>query len=393
MPIRVALLFEYSTLNGGERSMLAAVDWLRTHDDRFEFVAIAPASGRLGDALRQREIPISDWQLNPDGAPRLTKEAVTQNLAEIASQLRPKLIHANSLAMGRLTGFLSAKTGQTTTSHIRDIIKVSRAVIDDLNANRRLIAVSAATRDFHVRQGIQPDRIVEIHNGIDLDQFRPRTRTGSLEKELLKTSGSVQHVGDSVSNDNRPQWIATIGQIGLRKGLDHLAQAAPLIVQQVPNAHFLLIGERNSRKQESIELESSVRHRFDAAGLSQRLHFLGHRNDISAIMNEIDLLIHAANQEPLGRVLIEASASGVPIVATDVGGTSEIIEDGQTGLLVPRGEPEKLAAAAIRLLTDTQLANAVRTAARHRAERHFPISLAATRLADFWMDVNQDQQC
>ena len=392
MPFRIALLFEYATLNGGERSMLAALDWLRTHDDRWEFVAIAPNAGRLGEALRQREIPITDWQLSPNGSQRLSKEDATRKLLEIVTGLRPDLIHANSLAMGRLMGGLSAQSRMTTTSHLRDIIKVSRAVIDDLNSNSGLVAVSAATREFHLAQGLESNRVVAIHNGIDLEQFRPRPRTGTLERELCPEFCSTSNAGKTSLDENRPRWIATIGQIGLRKGLDQLARAAPLIVRQVPQAHFLLIGERNSQKQESIDLEHSIRTQFDSFGLSDRLHLLGHRNDVSTILNEIDLLIHPANQEPLGRVLIEASASGVPIVATDVGGTAEIIEQGRTGLLVPRGESSQLANSAIRLLTETKLASSFRTEARKRAETHFPISLAATRLADFWIDVLRNSQ-
>ena len=390
MPFRIALLFEYTTLNGGERSMLAALDWLRTHDDRFDFVAIAPNEGRLAEALRQREIPIVDWQLSPDGSQRLSKEDATRKLLEVVTDLRPELIHANSLAMGRLSGYLSAQTGMTTTSHIRDIIKVSRAVVDDLNSNRGLVAVSTATREFHLAQGLDSNRVIAIHNGIDLEQFQPRPQAGKLEQELCPEFCSTSTTGKSSVGQNRPQWIATIGQIGLRKGLDQLAQAAPIIVRQVPHAHFLLIGERNSQKQESIDLEQAIRSQFESFGLADRLHLLGQRSDVSTILNEIDLLIHPANQEPLGRVLIEASASGVPIVATDVGGTTEIIEPGRTGLLVPRGEPEQLAKAAIRLLTDTQLSSSFRVEARKHAERHFPISLAATRLADFWLDVLQN---
>lgn len=383
MKIRIALLFEFPTLNGGERSMLAAVDWLRANTNQFEFAAIAPSEGRLGNALRERMIPVTDWNLHPNGADRLSKDAAAVALSRIVTQQSTDILHANSLSMGRLTGYLSAQSGIKTTSHLRDIIKLSRAVISDLNLNQRLIAVSSATRDFHVKQGLESQRVTVIHNGIDLDQFQPRPRTGALEKELLLDANSLGSRKDQI------QWIATIGQIGLRKGLDQLAKAAPLIVREVPDAHFLLIGERNSQKQESIEFEQSIRSQFDDAGLADRLHFLGHRSDVATLLNEIDLLVHPAHQEPLGRVLIEASASGIPIVATNVGGTSEIIEDGRTGLLVAPGNAEQLAHAAIKLLLDTRLAKSLAIAARERAELLFPISLAATRLADFWLDTHR----
>ncbi len=370
---RIAIVFEFSTLNGGERSMLAVLDWLKADNSKTEFVAIGPGIGPLADELRKRQIPLYEWSSNDSSGMRRQSEEIETSLCQLVKSVKPDLVHANSLAMCRLLGRVAARINPPTTGHLRDIIKLSATAVADLNRNQKLVAVSEATRCFHVSQGLDERRIVVVHNGIDLDQFQPRPCTGWLHAELGLNRESL--------------LIACIGQIGLRKGQDILAGAAADIVKRVPTAHFLLIGERTSQKAESIEFEQSIRRRFDVAGLADHLHLLGRREDVAKILGEIDLLAHPANQEPFGRVLLEASAAGVPIVATNVGGTSEIVLDGVTGRLIPPKDPIALAEAMIKCLTDKTESQHFRQAARERVVHQFSINIAAQKLSAFWNAV------
>lgn len=383
MPVRsIALLFEYATLNGGERSILAAVNWLQKNDDRFEFSAIASPVGRLANLLQDLQIPIRPWSSWDASGQRRSADDLRSSLKQILALHPSSLLHGNSLAMGRLIGRIAHELQIPTTAHLRDIIKLSRSAVEDLNGNQALIAVSTATREFHIHQGLNPDQVFVVHNGVDLQAFSPKKRTGYFCHELgLQDNLCIdRQAADSTSI----RLIATIGQIGLRKGQDILATAALNIVSRLPNVHFLIVGERNSRKEESIRFEQQIREDFSRAGLADRLHLVGYRDDIAAFLNEIDLLVHPANQEPYGRVLLEASAAGVPIVATNVGGTAEIVVDGKTGVLVPPRNPPALADAIVDLLTDTAKAARFGRAARERAELRFGISRAAIELANVW---------
>lgn len=373
-PCRIAILFEYATLNGGERSMLACLDWLQRHESGWEFVAIAPGRGRLAEALTERHVELIPWSMNaePDCA-RLGREAIEPSLIEAVHRAKADLLHANSLAMGRLAGRIADRLTIPTTSHLRDILKLSNASIADLNRNRRLIAVSNATREFHVARGLDADRVVVVWNGLDLESFQPRAATGWLHDELkLPRSAKL---------------LATIGQIGLRKGQDVLAAAAPAIVREQPEAHFVLVGERSSVKEESVAFEQAIADRFAEHGLADRLHRLGPRNNVPSLLAEITLLVHPAHQEPFGRVLLEAAACGIAVVASNVGGTSEIVIDGQTGQLVPPGDSSALALAVNELLADEEVRRRMCLAARDRAVREFDIARAARLLADQWRDV------
>jgi glycosyltransferase involved in cell wall biosynthesis len=367
---RVALLFEYATLNGGERSMLACLDCWKSQGTGPEIVAIAPGTGRLAEALHSRGIEVIPWNSSSNGSSGSSRDEREHVLREIVQQIKPDLLHANSLAMGRWTGRIANQLPIPTSSHLRDIVNLSQAAMDDLNRNGRLIAVSQATRDMHVARGLDPDRVIVIPNGLDLERFQPRAASGWLHRELNLPPSAI--------------LVATIGQIGLRKGQDILAAAAPAILNSHPDVHFLLIGERMSTKAESIQFEQSLQDRFEASHIGSHLHRLGYRDEIPQILAELTLVIHPAHQEPYGRVLLEAAALGVPVVATRVGGTAEIVMDGITGRLVPARDPESLAAAVIHLLNDSEQRQSMRIAARDRALLEFPVSRSADRLWEQW---------
>jgi glycosyltransferase involved in cell wall biosynthesis len=137
-----------------------------------------------------------------------------------------------------------------------------------------------------------------------------------------------------------------------------------------------------------VEFERLLRDLASASSLNGRVHFLGVRDDVHRLLNEFTLLAHAARQEPLGRVLLEAAASGTPVVATAVGGTREIFgADPCCALLVPPDEPAGLAAAIVRLLTDTDLRARLSHTARQRAERAFDARSAALALAAHYRQI------
>jgi glycosyltransferase involved in cell wall biosynthesis len=355
----VLLLFEYASLNGGERSILATLDPVRRAG--FEIIVAAPPAGPLAETLAARGIEVIPLA-----------KATRQALADILARRRFDLLHANSLAMGRLSGPVARAAGLPSLAHLRDIVGLSRQAMADLNCHRRLLAVSRATRDFHVAAGLAAEKTHVLHNGVDLDQFRPRPPTGYLHRELGLAPGAI--------------LAGSIGQIGLRKGHDVLLAAAARLASRLPELHWLLIGCRYSEKEESRRLEEQL-HRA-AEQLEGRFHFLGQREDISLLLGELAILVHPARQEPLGRVLLEAAASGLAVVATDVGGTREIFPpQPDSARLVLPGDPEALGAAVAALVTDGPARRRLGAAARLRAQEGFSLVQAASGLMEHYQAI------
>ena len=367
----VLILCEYPTISGGERSMLATLDGVRRGG--FAVSVAAPTVGLLADTLRGLGIDVLPLVTRDPSGNRLSQNRVRQRLRKLLARRRPDLLHANSVSTGRLSGPVAAELGIPSIAHLRDILKLSRQAVADLNCHTRLLAVSEATRRFHVTGGLAAEKTHVLCNGVDLESFRPRPGTGYLHRELGVPPES--------------QLVGTIGQIGLRKGLDVLARAAVILKHDLPNVHYVIVGQRWSEKSESRKFEADLR--ATAAGeLAGRMHFLGFRDDVDRILNELTLLAHPARQEPLGRVLLEAAAAGVPVVATDVGGTPEIFLPGSgAARLFPADDPEALSTAIWELLGDADLRTHMAAAARRRAEQAFDVRHAVARLVEHYQMI------
>jgi len=368
----VLIVCEYASLNGGERSLLSVIDGVRSAG--FDLCIAAPPTGPLAKTLVDRPVPHVPLSLHDDCGTRLSLDECRRRVNAAIVEARPDLLHANSLSMSRLTGPIAAELGVPSIGHLRDILKVSSTVIADMNQHRRVLAVSKATRDWFVAAGLDGSRTHVLFNGVDLDRFRPRPSTGYLHQAL----GLPRHV----------PLVGAIGQIGMRKGLDVLVEAARHIVATVPDAHFLVVGQRYSQKQEAVDYERELLEATSTAPLTGHFSFLGVREDVPRLLNELTVLCHAARQEPLGRVLLEAAASGTPVVATDVGGTREIFPHASSAAeLVPVDDPISLTVAITSLLKDVHRREQLCRFARLRAEKGLDARVAASNLAAHYRQV------
>ncbi|MGD9853651.1 MAG: glycosyltransferase family 4 protein [Planctomycetaceae bacterium] len=368
--MHVLILCEYGTINGGERSLLAALDH---RSDDVQVTVLAPKQGRLADALAARGVVHVPFDVHDASGRRLPAAEVLDALLPVIERHAPEIVHANSLSLGRITGVLSHRISVPCTAHLRDIVRLSHKAAEDLNGNARLITVSHATRDYHVAQGLDAGRVTVLHNGIDCEQWRPRSRRGGLRGELDLPADALV--------------AAAVGQIGIRKGLDVLVDMAILEAESLPRVHYAVIGERYSGKAESIAFEQSLHDRLEEVGIADRFHWLGYREDVGRLLGEADLLIHSARQEPFGRVLLEAAACGLPIIATRVGGTAEMLNDGQSALFVEPDDAGALAQAVHHLISNPEERRRLGDAARRRMVERFDIREQAAALFALWRNV------
>ena len=371
---RLFILCEYLTLLGGERSMLATLPSVAASG--FDVAIAAPPAGPLAEELSRRGISHISWPTHDEQGQRYPLPELRASLATLLRAVRPDLLHANSLSTSRIAGPVAADARTRSIGHLRDIMKLAPQVVTDLNLHTRLLAVSHATRDFHVAQGLSQTKCQVLYNGVDLNKFHPRHRADTLRHELQLPVQS--------------RCAAVVGQIGLRKGTDVAIEAANQLASEFADLHWLIVGERTSTKDESHEFEARLRAASSQPPLAGRVHFLGTRTDMPPLLATCDLLVHAARQEPLGRVLLEAAATGLPVVATDVGGTREIFPaDTNSAVLISPDRPDQLASAVRSLLSSDSQRVALGAAARRRAESAFDIRNAAANLINHYQSVLQ----
>lgn len=361
-------VFEYPTLNGGEYSWLSVSPKLR---ERFEVFAAAPETGPLREELRKQRVETFPLEIFDDHGQRHSREIIFAQLEGIVGQAEPDQIHANSLSMARLLGAWRAETkfAGKVTGHLRDIVKLSRAAVSDLNRLDQLAAVSHAVRDYHVKQKLPADKVKVVYNGVDLKRFRPQPVSHSLHAELgVPTHWSL---------------VGAIGQIGMRKGVEYFVKAAQNASMMHEHSAYVYVGERHSQKDEAIEYEAQLRKVASSGSLAGRFFFLGRRNDVPTLMNQFTILVHSALQEPLGRVLLEAAAAHKPIVATDVGGTREIFANDQAILVRPK-DSHALARSILMLLDNPKLREQLSERAGELAKSRFSLKSAGKAILEFF---------
>jgi glycosyltransferase involved in cell wall biosynthesis len=221
--------------------------------------------------------------------------------------------------------------------------KRSGRVLDALNrrafrASDAIIVNSEQVRHYIQREyGAPGGHIAVVHNAIDLQRFRTVARSPGA-------GPCVVMVGRLVTQKNPLLFVA--GAAALRR--------------RIPSARFLLVGDGPMRG----AIAAAVR----AAGLEASCTLAGERTDVEVMLRDADLFWLTSSWEGLPNVIIEAMASGLPVVATDVGGTRELMSDGREGYVIAAGDAEALVARSVDILTDPALHARMRAAARARAE-------------------------
>jgi glycosyltransferase involved in cell wall biosynthesis len=167
--------------------------------------------------------------------------------------------------------------------------------------------------------------------------------------------------------------VLTIARLDAQKGISHLLDAAAA----VPDVSFAIAGDGPDRA--ALEAQTAK------LGLADRVRFLGHRRDVPALLAAADLFVLPSLYEGLPLSVLEAMAAGVPVVATAIGGTDEVVRDGETGTLVPPADPLALAAAITRTLADRDQAKRLAAGAREFVAREYSVQSmvgAVSRLYD-----------
>lgn len=345
-PIRVLYLIDAMRMGGAERITVA----LLRHLDRSRITPIICTLNKKDESPLVEQLGVKRYDLE---AKRLLDPNAFRRLIEIIRQERIDVIHAQ---LQDATIFAAAAKRFT-----RVPVVVTRHLIDDDRKNWRrrmrnrleqftihqsvekMITVSdAAKYNYLEKTNLPHHRIETIYNGIHLDNFKPADNKNTVRQSL-----HLPH--------DKP-IVTMVGVMRPGKGHAVCIEAA----HRVPEARFLLVGDGELRP----ELEQQ------AQGLEDRIHFLGQRMDIPDILSASDIFVLPSDMEALPTVLIEAGASGLPSIASHVGGIPEIIQDGETGVIIPPRDPDALASAIKDLIHNPEKANRMgQQAYRHVHER------------------------
>ena len=287
---------------------------------------------------------------------------------------RVDLVHANGPQTNVCAGVAGRLTGVPVVWHARNLLHGGMRDVDRMLAwlPTRIICNAGAIRArFRGSRGWA--KSVTILNAVDTREFGPAVPREPFRREL------------GLGADEPA--VGIVGRIGLGKGHETFVEAAIGLLRTGGPGQFLVVGDPLFA--EDGWRADALRRRVKDARVEHRIRFLGQRHDIPQVMRGLDLLVLASDAEPCGRVLFEAMASGTAIVATNTGGTPEIVRDGVEGLLVPPRDAEALAAALRRLLGDPALRQRFGRAGVARVQAEFTVEQYVARTLRVYEDARE----
>lgn len=339
----------------------------RLNPERFKSIVLLPPGPWLNPRLRELGVPVIEvnWKAwyDPRGPLALVKTVGKYGVDLIHSHLPGQNFY--SCIAGTLTrcktlvtyhGPVEFQDGESAKGRAK--LWFVRHTAD------RAVVVCQKVKDILRAYGFQDEMISVIYNGIDPTPYAEPSK-GTLRAEL----GLGPH----------EKLVGMIANVRESKGYDIFVRACAEVCRKFEKVTFLGVGDVNE------QLAAPIKALHKKLSLRDRFRFLGFRSDVSQILKELDVFVLASTSEGMPLAVLEAMASRKPVVATRCGGIPEIVDHGQTGLLVQVSDSMALAVAIEDLLTDTEKAFRLGVNAQAKFQRQFTLDSMIMRYEQLYL--------
>ena len=380
-PVRIAYLVPRLDVGGTERALVALLEGLPA--DRFEkHVICLSGYGPLEGAVRATGAELFDMgyarrRASGNGALRtaLSFPAAMWRLCRHLRARRIRVLHTMIPACN-VYGAIAARIARTprvcctklSLGNYRDSMPLL-ARMEDLTG-RWFHLVHCKSRgiaeDVARREPIPRARMRVVYNGIRVDEYGGPVARAAARRELGVPEDA--HV------------VGVVANLNAYKGHSDLIEAARRIATQLPRMHLVFVGRDDG-------IGGTLRAQAAEAGLPGRVHLVGPRSDIPRVMSAFDVLVSASHEEGFSNVLLEGMASCLPVIASNVGGNPEAVDDGVTGIIVPPRDPDAMAAALARLANDAVTAREMGKRGRERARAMFSHEAMVAGMVAFYDEL------
>jgi glycosyltransferase involved in cell wall biosynthesis len=366
--VRVAYVIK-SMVVGGSQTHLAQV--LRRIDrSRFDPVLYCLTNeGVLLDDVRAAGIPV----FAPAAGASFRGAGLMERVVALRAAFRrhaPDIVH-NYLLRANLVGSVSARLAGVPVvlcskrgCHERRGFELIGARIGNFLADCVPVNAEAVREFVHHNESCPLEKMVVIPSGIDTERFRP-------------LAAPAPRTALGVGAERRVVGIVT--RMRVRKGVEEFIRAIGLVHQQRPDVHAVIVGE--------VVLDETLQRLVRELGLESHLTLLGRRSDMPAVYAGLDLFVLSSHDEGMSNAILEAMAMTKPVVATDVGGTAEVVQQGRSGLLVPPKDPTALATAILEVLAQPSRAQAMGQLGRQIVEERFSAHAMVRQMEQLYLNL------
>ena len=344
-------------MGGGQWSLYYLIKHL--DKDRFHAVVLCPTEGELAERMRGAGADVVCLKM---GRIRYLNPLVIVRLRAIIKEKRIKIVHTDSSTETFYAGIAARMMKIPLIWHIR--VNEREWFLDRILSilSTRLILVAKAIRSRF--QWLKNNRkVIVVHNGIDLEEFDSFSATSSMRENLNIKRDTV--------------LLGCIGRIEKQKGQEYLISA----MKHIGDVRLILVGSAEENYLKKIKALCNE------LGISNRVVFISYRDDIPSLLKAIDILVLPTLTEGFSRIILEAMAAQKPVVATNVGGNTEAVVDGETGYIVPPGDSLALAARINELVEDKKKRTKMGQAGRKRVESRFAIRLNVESIQEVYLKL------
>lgn len=360
-------------MGGGQRIVSYITDHLLKIGEKV--CLLSPDSGTFTQAISAKGVPVF---FKPMRKTYHLHDALA--IAKLIKREKIDFLHTHSLGAGnvlsRLGGLFS---GRPVISHVHGennynanpLIRRYQQFLDraTLSASQKIIAVSEKTKQNLVHEGIDPSKIEIILNGVEIPPQLSQARKSVFQEFSIPENAAV---------------AACIGQLCQTKGQDLLIEACAILEQQNQTLVLLLVGED---LQHHGLYQKKLKELAQAHGIENRIRFIGLRQDVPRLIQASNFVVLPSRIEGLPLVILEAMASAKPVIATDVGGISEVVIHQKTGLLVNPGSKENLAKALRVLLENPRSAEQMGQAGQKLIEKKHQVSIMLEKVMKIYREI------
>lgn len=381
-PDRIKLL-KFAThfaIGGTERHVMNLTKGLDT--SRFELhLGCLVRWGEFLNEIEARKIPLTEYRIGSLYGPWTFGQQL--RFAGYLKRHRIQIVHsynfyANLFAIpaARLAGApVIVASIRDTGAYLTPIRRRAQRLVCRLAD--RIVVNAEAVRQWLITDGYDPAKIIVIRNGVDLARFEKRNRP---------------RLRDELELPPRAPVVAMLSRLNRLKGVEFFLEAAAIVAARFREARFLIVGDSvHVERDRTIVKDGAYRAELESCaarlGLGGRVVFTGFRLDVSELLSEAAVSVLPSLSEGLSNTLLESMATGVPVVATRVGGNVEVVEDGMTGLLVPPRDAAALGRAICRLLEDRELASRFGQAGRRRVAEYFSLARMVRETERLYLDL------
>ena len=370
MGTRVLYVHGIEAIGGAERDLIALLKTLDRH--KWEPHVVCPGTGPFREQLHAIAIPTHALSLPPWRKPLAVfhRRSAVGRLEALVNRLGPAMIHVNDIWWVPHTVRVIASHVSNPVSivaHVRQEIepaKVRRYELDRVDA---VIAISRQIEQSLIAGGVSEQKVRTIYSGIDLS-----------EKELTYDDQAIRRM---IGFPNGAVLLGTVANLFPRKGYEVMLRALPAIVRAIPTVHYVIVGSDDHDYADRLK---GLAHELKIA---DRVHIVGFQSPVQPFLAALDLYVHPALMEGFGIAVVEAMAMGKAVVATTTGGLPEVVAQGETGLLVPPGDVESLAATVVSLLEDRTRREQMGLCGKARAQERFSLDASVMHMEKLYGEV------